>query len=196
LHSRRDIEITLTDAEFKYDWLAVQLGKSITTGAGTGWAMPKWYTAATTTGVTITLDEQPLASNSGLVIYKADGTLIAGTNYSVSTKTVTFTSGVTTGDKVEVRTYQYATTARTQTLLIDNTTFAKGLKCMLETLELANDETPKYKLQYQFDEAMPTGNFAISTKSEKSASAQKFDLKVIKPANTDVIGRVLRIPIA
>src|SRR5205085_10523262 len=44
LHVSRDITISLTDIEFRYDWLAKQLGQDVKTGAGVAYAAPKFYT--------------------------------------------------------------------------------------------------------------------------------------------------------
>jgi len=192
LHSGRDIDIKLTDPVFRYDWLARSLGQSIVTGAGVGYAMPKWYTAVT--GIKITVDETPLTTGHGMKIFKADGTEVTG--FTISSKDVTFPSGVVIGDKLEVRTYKYNTSASTQTITIDNKIFAKGTKCIMECLEIDGDEKPVCKLQYQFDRAVPTGNFAINTKSEKGANGQSFELKIMKPSDSDVIGRIMKIPVA
>ncbi|CAH0118524.1 hypothetical protein PAE9249_01013 [Paenibacillus sp. CECT 9249] len=194
IHSNRDIAVKLSDAEFRYDWIARQLGQNVVTGTGVGYAMPKWYKASGTTDVKITLDETPLADT--LAIYKADGTLIPKTDYSAAGKEVKFSTDVKAGDQVEVRTYQFATPAQTQTIAIDNTVFAKGCKLILETLEIDSNEVPVYKIQYQFDQAMPSGNFSVKTASERNAQAQAFDLKILKPRESDVVGRVVRIPLS
>jgi hypothetical protein len=198
LHSGRDIDIALTDVTFRFDWLAKQFGQDIITGAAIAWAFPKWYTATgdTTTGITITLDETPLATNSGIQIYKADGTLISATDYTISDKTVTFTTGVVSGDKVEVRGYKYTTAATANTIEINNKIFADGKICILETLEIENDETPLAKIQYQFDSAVPTGNVTINTTAERKAVAPQFGLRVLKPETSDVVGRIIRVPLA
>jgi hypothetical protein len=194
LHSDRDITLNLTDISFKYDWIAKQLGQNIVTGAGTGYATPKWYSVATEK---ITLDETP-SDTSSLVIYNASGVKITG--FTVTTDQVDFTAATPTvanGDSVEVRTYKYATDAQTQTIEIDNSVFAKGVIAVLETLEVdESTEVATHKIQYQFDRALPSGNFTISTRSEKTASTQAFNLRVVKPATSTVVGRVLRIPVA
>jgi hypothetical protein len=196
LHSNRDISVKLADVTFRKEWIAKQLGKTISTGAVTAWAEPKWYTAATTTGVTISLDQTPLTTNSGIAIYKADGTLIAGTAYTVATKTVTFTTGVVAGDVVEVRGYKYTTGATAETISIDNTSFGDGVKLILTTLEIDEDETPLANIQWQFDEALPSGSFTFNTKKERDAIVQNMDLRIIKPKTSTEIGRVIRIPLS
>jgi hypothetical protein len=201
LHSDRDIAINLTDAEFRYDWLAKQLGQDIVTGAGTAYAMPKWYTAADIDTATagdqpgITLDKTPSDSTS-LAIYNESGVKITG--FTVSGATVDFavaSPAVAVGDLVDVRTYIYATSAQAETITIDNTVFAKGVKAILETLEIDSEENPTHKLQYQFDKAIPSGNFSINTSSERTANTQAFNLRVVKPATSNVVGRVVREPI-
>lgn len=198
LHSDRDIAINLTDAEFKYEWLAKQLGQDITTGEGVAYAMPKWYEAVDLEGTAIgfTLDHTPLTTDSGLIIFDESGNKVAETSgYTIDDNVVTIVNGVA-GDKYEVRTYKYATDEATQTIEIDNSVFAKGVKCILETLEITGDEEPVATLQYQFDKALPTGNFTINTASERNAQTQAFNLRVIKPKHSTKVGKILRIPIA
>jgi hypothetical protein len=194
LHVSRDITISLTDIEFKYDWLAKQLGQDVVTGAGVAYAAPKFYTVVDNAGtLTIDLDKTP-ADTSTLAIYDADGVKISSSAYTVATKTVTFTAGVAGGDSIEVRTYTYATDAATQTIEFDSAVFSKGMKAILETVEIDGDEKINYTLQYQFDSAVPDGNFNIATKSDRTAASQAFGLKVIKPKTSSVVGRLLRIP--
>lgn len=197
LHSDRDITINLTDAEFKYEWLAKNLGQDIITGAGVAYAMPKWYEAVDNMGsVEITLDNEPLATDSGLKIYDEDGVEIAlTTGYTIVGSVVTLVDGVA-GDRVEVRTYKYNTDAKTETIEIDNSIFAKGVQCVLETLEIDGEENPLATIQYQFDKALPSGNFTINTASARTGQTQAFNLRVIKPANSTKVGKVLRIPVS
>lgn len=193
IHSDRDITVKMTDAEFKYEWVARQLGQSIATGAGVGFAFPKWYTAIGPTDIKITLDETPLPNT--IAIYKSDGTLIPKSGYTVTVKDVKFTTGVVAGDSVEVRTFKYATTPTTQTIAIDNKVFAKGCQLILETIEIDGDENPLYKIQYQFDKGMPSGNMNLKTAYERSAQSQEFDFRILKPRDSDVVGRIVRIPL-
>lgn len=184
----RDIAINLTDAEFRYDWLAKQLGQDIKTGAGVGYAAPKWYKVEADT---ITLDKTPKDEKS-VVVYDKDGKRIK--DFTSVGKEVTFTSGVSDGDEVEVRTYQFNTPAETQTIEFDSKVFAKGVKAILETVEIDGDETITHVLQYQFDSAVPDGTFSINTQSERNAATQSFNLKVIKPKTSTVVGRLIRFP--
>lgn len=199
LHSDRDINISLTEMEFKYEWIAKQLGQSITTGAGVGYAMPKYYLVVDggVTVPTITLDETPNLTADDIVIYSEDGQKISGFTLTVSEIDFTAaTPSVAIGDNVEVRTYTYATAANTETIEIDNSIFAKGVKAVLETLEINEDEIPTHKLQYQFDNALPSGKFTINTSSEKTANSTEFTLRVVKPKTSTKVGKVVRIPIS
>jgi hypothetical protein len=201
LHSDRNIEVALTQTEFEYGWMAKQLGQDIVTGAGVGYAMPKFYTAAddpattTTTEVEITLDKTPNSADPGLAIYNKSGKKITG--FTVSGNTVDLsaaTPAVAVGDEVEVRTYRYDTDPATETITIDNSVFARGVKLVLNTLEIDESEAPLNEIQYQFDECNPTGNFTMNTSSDKSAYTQDFTLRVVKPKTTTEVGRILRIP--
>jgi len=197
LHSARKVEISVSEMLFKWDWIANQLGQTATTAAVVSWALPKFYTAATTTGVTITLDPKPIASASGIEIYTSAGVLVPAANYTVvaATGVTTFTSGVTAGDILEIRGYKYTTAATASTINIDNTSFADGLVCVLTTIEIDSDETPLNHIQIILDECLPSGNFDISTKSARDASVSNFTFKAIKPANSTSLGRIIRKPI-
>lgn len=194
LHVSRDINVPLTDAEFKYEWLAKQLGQDIKTGAGVAWAMPKWYTVEES--LDFTLEATP-TDKASVAIYDKDGARLAlDTDFTVTDNKILITkAGIETGDKVEVRTFQYTTPPTTQIIEIDNAVFAKGVELILETIEISGDEIPVAKIQYQFDSAVPTGNFTINTASERTAQAQQFDLRIIKPTDSTVVGRAVRIPL-
>lgn len=194
LHAQRDFTIQLTDAEFKYDWLAKQLGQDVVTGAGVAYAMPKWYTVSGTPAK-ITLDKTPNATDNALAIYNAEGKRITG--FTVTGNEVDFSSAtpsVAENDQVEVRTYKYDTDAATETIVFDASVFAKGLEAVLETWEIDGDEKITHVLQYQFDKAVPDGNFTINTQSQRQAVTQQMTLKVIKPPKSTVVGRSLRFP--
>jgi hypothetical protein len=190
----RDIAIALTDVEFRYEWLAKQLGQDVKTGAGIGYATPKWYAVTDNAGsLEITLDKTPKSKDS-IAIYDAEGVKIPTTALTLTGSTVVITSGAIDGDEVEVRTFQFDTPAETQTIEFDSKVFAKGVKAILETVEIDGDETITHTLQYQFDSAVPDGNFTVDTKSERNAATQAFGLKVLKPKTSSVVGRLLRFP--
>lgn len=196
IHTGRDITISLTDAEFRYDVLSTQLGSDIVTGAGVAFAQSKFYTVATvSTNKQITLDNSPITGT--LALYDATGTKLAlTTDYTVSGAVVTIlASGVSTGDKVEARSYQYNTDATTESIEINAKNFAQGVQLVLSTMEINDQEQPIATIQYIFDNCIPDGNFQMNTKSDKSAYTQAMTMKVVKPANSDVVGRILRIPV-
>lgn len=197
LHADRDIAISMNDINFRYEFLAKNLGQDIVTGAGTAYAMPKYYLATDNAGSTeITLDETPAADHE-LSIYGEDGQKISG--FTVTGSKVDFTSATPTvaiGDEVEVRTYKYETAATAQEIKIDNAVFAKGVKAILETVEVdESSEEVTHKIQYEFTKALPTGAFSINTASERSAQAQGFNLRVVKPKTSTEVGYIKRIPV-
>jgi hypothetical protein len=201
LHSDRDIAISLNDVNFRYDFLAKQLGQDIVTGAGTAYTFPKWYTtvdgADTVTDPEITLEKTP-SDSSTLAIYNGSGVKITG--FTVSGAVVDFTNAspvVAVNEKVEVRTYKYATSASSQEIKINNSVFAKGVKAILETVEVdENSETVTHKIQYEFTETLPTGAFSINTASERTAQVQAFNLRVVKPTTSNEVGYIKRIPVS
>lgn len=197
LHADRDIAIAMNDINFRYEFLAKNLGQDIVTGAGKAYAMPKWYLATDNTGtIEIELDNAPSTVHE-LAIYNETGQQVTG--FSVSGSTVTLTDATPTvavGEELEVRTYVYDTPATTQEIKIDNAVFAKGLKAILETVEVdESTETVTHKIQYEFTRALPTGAFSVNTASERSAQAQGFNLRVVKPKTSTEVGYIKRIPV-
>ncbi|MDT0160273.1 hypothetical protein [Bacillus sp. AG4(2022)] len=197
LHSDRDINISTNDIQFRFDWMAKQFGQDIVTGAGKAYAMPKWYLVKDNNGtVEIELENTPSTVNE-MAIYNEEGKKVTG--FSVTDNKVTFVSAsptVAIGDEVEIRTYVYDTPAETQEFKIDNSVFAKGVKAVLETVEVdESEERVTHKLQYEFYKAVPTGNFSINTAAERSAQAQANNLRVVKPRTSTEVGVVKRIPV-
>ncbi|MGZ9868115.1 hypothetical protein ACU3L3_06810 [Priestia endophytica] len=191
LHSDRDINISLTDVHFRFDWIAKQLGQDIKTGEGKAYATPKFYTVDAS-GATpkITLDKAPIAGT--VAVYDADGEKL--TPVTVTEKVVELPVG--TAEKVEVRTYQYVTPATTETIQIDNSVFAKGVKAILDTIEIDEaTEEATHQIQYEFYNALPSGNFTINTASERQAQTNETTLRVVKPKDSTVVGELKRIPL-
>jgi len=202
LHVQRDINVDLTDVEWNPEWIAKQLGTSITTGADVAYAMPKWYTCVDLdeeepgTAIGFSLDNTPLVSESGLTIFDENGKeLIVTTDYTITGKEVTIIDGEV-GEKYEVRTYKYNTPETTQVLTFESDKFAKGVTLVLSTLETDENEANQYEIQYQFTNALPNGSFQINTSSEKQAATQNLKLKIAKPTTSTVVGKYLRIPLS
>jgi hypothetical protein len=195
IHSGRDITLTLTDAEVRDDWIAAQMGQDVLTGAGVAYAAPKFQTVAdVSTKPTVTLGQTPITDT--VKIYNANGEAVTG--FTVTDKAIDFTSAtpaVAVGDEVEIRTYQYATPATTQTIEIDNTKFAKDVTAILSTWEIDEDtEQPVNIIQYQFTNAKPDGNFSVQTKTERTAITQQMVLQVLKPKTSNVVGKYVKFP--
>lgn len=186
LSAKRDINIKLSNPVWEYRTLAMQLGQTIRTGAGVGYASPKRYEV--TAGKTITLDH--VAKQNTLKMEK-DGKPVTGT---VSDKTVTFTTGVEAGDVVQVLTYEFDTPSTSESITIDSKKFAKACKLILKTLEINTDGSEAAELQIVFPSAQPTGNFSINTKSERDAVPTDIEFQVIE-GGTAVQGEILRIPL-
>ncbi len=192
LHSNRDIVINLTEVSFKYEWLARQMGTDIVTGTSVAYAVPKFYKVGS--GNSITLPNKPI-DEMGVMIYTVDGEKITG--HTVTDNKVNFegaTPAVKADDEVEVRVYQYETPAATEQIEFDIAKYPKGAIAMLDTVEIEGDETITHQIQYQFDNAVPDGNFTLNTASEREAQTTEMALRVIKPRTSTKVGRALRFP--
>lgn len=190
LYGKRNTTIQLTDPTWSLSWLAMQLGTEIKTGSGIAYAAPRHYVVKD--GV-VKLDYKPII-NEYLYILDRAGNRIDSSKFEVTDKEVTI-DGVENGDKVEILTYQYETTPETQVLEIDVSKFPHDVMLILETYEISR-ETKKvsHLIQYQFDQVMPSANFTVNTSSAREESTQETTFTVQKPYDSDVIGRVLRIP--
>lgn len=194
LHVQRDINVSLTDVEWRMEWLEKQLGTTTTIGSDVAYAMPTWYTV--NSSKQITLPATPISAtpaDAGLKIYDTNGTEITGATLSGAVVTI---STATEGDEVEVRTFKYNTPATTQVLTFETDKFARGCTLVLSTFETDENEANPYELEYIFENAIPNGSFQINTSSEKNASTQSFDLKIVKPVTSTIAGKLLRIPLS
>lgn len=189
LSSTRTITINLTNPAWDLRTIAMQLGQSIVTAEGVGYAAPKNYAVAT--GKKISLDKTPL---TGTVVVEKDGKIIPSSNYTVSAKDVTFTSGVEVGETVKVATYQYTAPAGTEKVEISSKKFAEAWELILVTFESNSDGSEAEELQIRFPEATPTGNFSINTSAGSDASSTNIELQILE-GNSEVQAEILRIPL-
>src|SRR5690606_12033907 len=117
-----------------------------------------------------------------VLLYTEDGQKISG--HTVSGMEVDLsgaTPEVKAGDNVEVRAYQYDTDVQTEMVEFDIAKYPQGAIAVLDTIEIDGDETTTHRIQYQFDNAVPDGNFTINTASAREAQSTNMALRVIKP---------------
>lgn len=203
LHSARRIDVSVSEVVFNWSFIQSQLGKTSTKGVVNAMAMPKIYSCVDLDGdgagvaLGLVLDYEPIASESKLTIIKmADGSKLATpAGYTITGKNVTIVGGVA-GDKYLVQGYYYATAASAETLVLDSTSFAEGVKAILTTIEISKDEKPVNIVQVQLDEVLPSGNFTINTTTQRQSNATNFTFSAIKPEDSNgELGRIIRIPI-
>lgn len=196
LHSGRDITVKVTDPVAKLSTVALQLGQDIVTGAGIGYCMVQKKTVKTVeSALQITLDKTPLVPANVQIEFQGTK-LTYTTDYTVTGTVVAFVgSKVKAEDNVSVLPYTYTSDVTSERISIQADVYAKGGKLVLQTIEIDETETPIANLFYVFANAIPTGNITIATKSERDANASDFELKVIKPSDSDEVGYILREPI-
>ena len=200
LHSSRDINLSLTDVEWRLEYLGMHLGQEIVTqgaedDAFIAYHMPIWLTAEESgMDVVINLPEEVAEDGEGdpifLKVYDEDGVEVVATHV---TDVVTLTD-VDAGDQVRVM-FAYETDEGTEKISIEEGKWPGDLMCVLETLEINDSEQVIAKLQYKFFRVRANGNITLNTTSERTASTQEMGLRVLKPETSDVVGEVIRIPI-
>lgn len=192
LHSARDLTVEAEDVSFNWDFIQMQLAKQATSGSVEAYATPKWYEATGTTP-TIALEATP-SDPASVSIFDEDGAEIS--TFTVNNNIVTFTSGAVSGKHYEVRGYKYNAPAGTETVVIDASTFAKGVTLVLETIEIDHNEIPVNKVQIVVPNALPNGTFSLNTTSERQANAMSVTFRAVKGRFEDTLGKIHRIPIS
>lgn len=195
LYYNPTVTIQLTHTFYEYKWLARTLGQTITTGAGTAWSFLSNYTVDATSKVT--LSNAPIAA-SDVFVQNAAGANVTG--FTLTTDTLDFTAAtpaVAQSDSLSI-TYQYSSSAETQTIEFDDSVFGKGCKIVLETVEMDGGGTPLYTVQYEYYNAVPDGQFTLNTQSQRQAVTQQMTFKVVSMATdgSSKVGEVRRIPVA
>lgn len=186
--------ITLTHTNYAYDWLARTLGQTITTGAGTAWDFLSAYSVS---GSTVTLANTPIAVGD-VIVKNASGNAVTG--FTLTGKTLDFTAAtptVASGSTLDI-TYQYTSSPQTQIISFDDSVFGKGQKIILETMEVDGTGNPVNRIQYEYYNVIPDGQFTVNTQSQRQAVTQQMVLKVVNLATngSTKVGEVRRIPMS
>ena len=183
----RDITLKMEEPVFNLETLAMQVGQDvIDEGAGIAYAMSKVYDVGI--GLAITLDEVPI---DGTFVFENPG--ITAT-ITADSKIITIAgSGIAAGDEIRILTYQYATSASTQTININAGTFAGAKRVVMENDVYDLSENKVGKIQYEFSKAKPVGNFNIDVKGG-DASKNSMEFKVL--AHNGKLGKAMFIPVS
>ena len=193
----RTSEMAIQDALLNPKAISMAMGTSLTVGV-TNVYKREVLTAATTTGVTITLTQTPIlkgtpAENIDGVYKTTDGyehtTEILPANYSVAAKVITFASGVAAGEKVIVY-YEYATAATAQTVTIDADKFSAYYK-VIGTTVVRNLEGTDEPFQIIIPKAKFKPGFNITLDAE-NPSVFDFGLDIFKAPNEQVMVKMVK----
>ncbi|MEU2589664.1 hypothetical protein ACI2JA_19645 [Alkalihalobacillus sp. NPDC078783] len=196
LNGDTNIEISSTTPVFNLENLALHVGTEIVTGKGTAFASFEHVTVQEGDDSLsyVTLKHAPI-SEKYLSIVDKDGQQIPKANMLLSGKEVQFSSGVQVGEDLKVLTYEYETSEDTKQLDINIDQFPKDVRIVLTTLKLNQDSQPVSELQFDFPRVKPSANFAINTGSEREASPQEANFKVLLNPNTKKLGTIKEIPL-
>jgi hypothetical protein len=194
LHSPRKENITLKDVRFHFDILAKQLGADIVVGAGEAYSFPREYVVET--GKTFTLAQTPKTATDLKLTDSAGVALVVTTDYTLAGAEVTIVkAGIDVGAVVKAGSYLFTTSATTETIEINNKKYPNGVTCVLQTLEIAEDEEPLNDIQVVFDKCVFDGSVTINTNTKRDAMRHDMNLKVLNKIGNDIAGRIVRIPI-
>lgn len=194
LHLPRKENITLKDVRFHFDILAKQLGADIVVGKGEAYAFPREYEVSADKKFILeripkNVEDLKLTDSSGVL-------LEADTDYTVSDAEVTIIKeDVKEKDIIKVGSYIFTTDEKTETIEVNNKKYPKGITCVLQTLEISEDEEPLNYIQITFDKCVFDGNISINTNTRRDASRHDINLKVLNKIGNDIAGRIMRIPI-
>lgn len=160
----KELSVELSTNVIDFNQIAIAAGSAIVKGATTVHTEAKVFTIDTNA---ITLDETPLnKSEVQIVNIATDEVLKETTDYSISNKTVTFTSL----DDVDVKVlpYAYTSVAGASEITIAADKFSKAGKLVLKTVMIDNEQNVTDYVEIVIEKAKPSSDFTISSSSEIS----------------------------
>jgi hypothetical protein len=187
--SERDATLTLEDAVFTNEAIAMMTGNDLTTGATPIYARDVLTVASN--AVTLNYTPSAVGALIGVYVLNSDnthgveknfksGTLLAG-EYSVSTKTVTFFASELANGTQVVAYYKTNTDATAKTINISSDNFAGTFKVVLDVLVRDVVTELDFAAQIEIQKAKMEDNWSITMAPEGDPSTFNMTMMVLKP---------------
>ena len=156
---------------FEFKWISIMLGATVTTGNHEVFGRE----VLTVSGGEVTLAKAPVAGSVGVFTLEADKiSHKAECEVTVSSTTVTITSGATDGDTVVV--YYMKTTTGTNKYTVTADSVTKNYTLFCDT-EMTNEVGGSKVIQLKLPNIKPVGNFSVSFSSTSVANLSvSFDI--------------------
>jgi hypothetical protein len=167
--------------------LSILTGDDLKTGTDLGNIFKREVlTAVDNTGtIKVTLSQTPVGTPS---VYKLKGLRDIGatvTGGTVSSKDITFSTGVVAGDELVVY-YQYAAPATAQQFSVKTTKFPKAVEIYGEGLGRNQEDEQDYPVHIHVLKARPQMNFTFTMDGSKATDLTlTFDMYEVKDTNGD-----------
>jgi predicted DNA-binding protein with PD1-like motif len=163
--------------------LAILTGDDIQTGVGEIFKREVLTVADNSGSLEINLSKEPVGNVS---VFKLEGLRDVGTEVTggtVSTKKVTFTTGVVAGDEV-IAFYQYAAPATSKKVSVKTTKFPKAVEIYGEGLGRMQEDEQDYPVHVHVFKARPQMNFTFTMEGTNATNLElTFDLYEVKDQN-------------
>ncbi|MGL4450749.1 MAG: hypothetical protein ACRCX8_18980 [Sarcina sp.] len=173
INKNKNLEVTLTENVFDFKSLAYKNGTQVVSGEGVGSVGTQELIASgASSSVKVTLAKAPL--HPAKVVCTKDGVVVSGT---VSGSDVTFSTGVTAGDKIVVEPYMTALTS-VEKIVIKADEFPTANTLILQTIELDKGMNHVADIFIVIDRATPNGAWEINPGSERQATNSAYTFKV------------------
>ena len=191
---KRDINVNISDAVSRQDWLAAKLGQQIQTGKVDVFQEPKSYQVVENK---ITLESEPNdAKKLKIFTVSDDPKQISAEDISVSGKEVTFSKGEVNG---EVFVWGYYTKKDSVNINIESDKFAKEFEVIITSpcviLDGQGIPHTEFMKQYIFPLGKLSGDFKEDMKAKGDNDKFESKIKILKATNSKQLGRIVYFPI-
>lgn len=199
INKNKEIKFKVVDVVSRFDVQMQKLGAKMNNGSVLAWHFPHNYTVkagAMEAGGTIDLDEIPFDENE-VCIYdnKTKKKLVPTTDYTISSKKVTFTreASVKANDTVFVTSYQYSKEGVDYADISGKPLPQSYALVVRKPLFNVDDELVAWKVYY-FPKAKMSSSFTLSGNTNKTKNTEETEFTIEKDIASEFLGRIMFIP--
>lgn len=191
--SNREGMITLQDAVFTNEVMALMTGNDMITGAK---EIYKREVLTVTSGLIVTLTKTPVGDPVKIAKFLSNGgdgteftkdTVLGAGKYTIAAKVVTFNTGdVVVGDKIVVY-YKMNTDSTASTMKVTSNKFGGSYKVVLDCLVRSLEDKQDYAAQIIIYNAKMEDNWSFSFSPDGEPAVLDIPLEMLKsPTSTDL----------